>query len=252
MTNMWRSEWVRYVLPCISLLAMVVLWEVFVRHSGIQEWVLPAPTSVGSTAFDWRVELWTHSWVTLYETVLGFLAAVVIALPIAILVVYAPLLRHTVYPILLALQSVPKVAIAPLITLWVGFGTLPKVVIVFLVCFFPIVVNATAGLEATPKAMLNLMRSMQANPWQVFKRVRLPVALPTIMVGCKVAITLAVIGAVIGEFVGSEEGLGYLILTSSAQSQTPLAFAALAILTVMSIVLYYAIELLEKWLVRWQ
>ncbi|WP_194864700.1 ABC transporter permease [Alloalcanivorax profundimaris] len=251
MARFWRSEWTRWTLPCVSLAALLVGWQLLVRGLDIQEWILPAPTAVGSTALDWHTELFAHGWVTLYETVLGFLVAVAIALPISVLVVYVPALQSTLYPVLLALQSIPKVAVAPLITLWVGFGIAPKVVVVFLVCFFPIVVNTIAGLQSTPTAMLHLMKSMQASPWQVFKRVRLPVALPSIMVGCKVAITLAVIGAVIGEFVGSEEGLGYLILTSTAQSKTALAFAALAILTFISIVLYYLVELVEKLLIRW-
>ncbi|MBL7252431.1 ABC transporter permease [Alloalcanivorax sp. C16-2] len=251
MARFWRSEWARLVLPCISLATLLVGWQLLVQGMDIEEWILPAPTAVGSTALDWRTELFQHSWVTLYETVLGFLVAVAIALPVSVLVVYVPALHYTLYPVLLALQSVPKVAVAPLITLWVGFGIAPKVMVVFLVCFFPIVVNTVAGLRSTPTSMLHLMTSMQAGPWQVFRRVRLPVALPSIMVGCKVAITLAVIGAVIGEFVGSEEGLGYLILTSTAQSKTALAFAALAILTLISIVLYYLVELLEKLLIRW-
>jgi NitT/TauT family transport system permease protein len=177
---------------------------------------------------------------------------VAIALPIAVMVAFTPVLRHTIYPALLALQSVPKVAIAPLITLWIGFGMLPKIVVVFLVCFFPMVVNATAGLESTPPAMIDLMRSMQATNWQIFRRLRIPQAMPAVMVGCKISITFAVIGAVIGEFVGSEQGLGYLILTSTAQSQTPLAFAALIVLTLISIALYYVIELVEAAMVRWK
>lgn len=251
-TRFAASEWVKFILPCITFLALLIAWESTVTGLSIQQWILPAPSQIGTTALDWRVELLGHSWVTLYETVVGFVVAIAVALPIAVLIAYTPALRHTIYPALLALQSVPKVAVAPLITLWVGFGPTPKIIVVFLVCFFPIVVNATAGLEAAPRAMMDLMKSMQASGWQIFRRLRLPVALPSILVGCKVAVTFAVIGAVIGEFVGSEEGLGYLILTSTAQSQTPLAFAALIVLTVMSILLYYAVELAEKYLVRWE
>jgi NitT/TauT family transport system permease protein len=246
------ADWVRVALPCMTMLAIFIIWEGFVQGLNIPEWILPSPSSIGQVAFDWRTDLMRHSWVTLYETVAGFAVAVLVALPIAILIAYTPIIKHTIYPALLALQSVPKIAIAPLITLWVGFGVMPKIIVVFLVCFFPIVVSAIAGLEATTRSRLDLMRSLKASPWQVFFRLRIPEAMPHIMVGCKVGITFAVIGAVIGEFVGSEEGLGYLILTSTAQSKTPLAFSALIILTVISITLYYFTELAEKILVRWK
>lgn len=245
------SEWSRIVLPFVTFLALLIAWEGIVRQFNIAQWILPAPSSIGAVALDWQRDLLRHGWVTLYETMLGFLLSVAIGLPIAMLVSATPILRYTAYPALLALQSVPKVAVAPLITLWVGFGIMPKVLVVFLVCFFPIVVNASAGLDATPRAMVTLMQSMQAGKWQIYKRLRIPHAMPQIMVGCKIAITFAVIGAVIGEFVGSEEGLGYLILTSTSQSQTPLAFSALIVLTVISIAMYYLVELAERILVRW-
>lgn len=246
-----RSELTKIIFPFLTFLAILILWESIVRKFNIAQWILPSPSSIGQIAIDWRVDLVRHGWITLYETVIGFGVSVVIGLPIALLIVCTPLLKHTIYPALLALQSVPKVAIAPLITLWIGFGVMPKIIVVFLVCFFPIVVNATAGLESTPAGMLTLMQSMQASKWQLFRRLRIPYAMPQIMVGCKVAITFAVIGAVIGEFVGSEEGLGYLILTSTSQSQTPLAFSALIVLTFISIALYYAVEVAERYLVRW-
>ena len=244
--------WMRLLLPALSMLAIFAVWEAGVRGFGVPEWILPSPSSIARIAIDWRTELLRNSWVTLYETVVGFAVALVIALPIAVLIAYTPIVKHTIYPVLLALQSVPKVAIAPLIVLWVGFGVLPKIIVVFLVCFFPIVVSATAGLEATSRSRLDLMRAFKARPWQVFFRLRIPEAMPHVMVGCKVAITFAVIGAVIGEFVGSEEGLGYLILTSTSQSKTPLAFSALIILTLISIVLYYIVEKAEKLLVGWR
>ena len=153
--------------------------------------------------------------------------------------------------IMLAFQSVPKVAIAPLLALWIGFGTLPKVVVVFLVCFFPIIVATATGLAAVPAPLMDLIRSLSASTLQTFMKIRFPTAMPHIFVGLKIAITFAVIGAVIGEFVGSEDGLGYLILVSTSQSRTPLAFAALVLLTVMSIVLYYGIAFLERIVVPW-
>jgi NitT/TauT family transport system permease protein len=145
----------------------------------------------------------------------------------------------------------PKVAIAPLLALWIGFGTLPKIVVVFLVCFFPIVVATATGLSAVPAPLMDLIRSLSATSAQTFMKIRFPTAMPHIFVGLKIAITFAVIGAVIGEFVGSESGLGYLILISTSQSRTPLAFGALVLLTLMSIILYYGVTALERLIVPW-
>lgn len=238
------------VIPALTFLAILAAWEALVRTLQLPQWMLPSPSNILSISIEWAPELLRHSWVTLYETLLGFTLAIAIALPLAVLIAYTPLIKHTVYPILLGLQSVPKVALAPLVMLWFGFGILPKVIVVFLVCFFPVVVSATTGLEGTTSSRVDLMRSMQASAWQVFVRLRILEAMPHIIVGCKIAITFAVIGAVIAEFVGSEAGLGYLITTSTAQARTPLAFSAIGLLTIISIVLYYAIELVER-IARW-
>jgi NitT/TauT family transport system permease protein len=235
----------------MTLIALVILWEFLVRQFQVPAWLLPSPGLIGQSMVEWRSELVGHSIVTLYETLVGFALAIVISIPLAVAVVYSRLLQNTIYPILLALQSMPKVAIAPLLALWIGFGTLPKIVVVFLVCFFPIIVATTSGLTAVPTSLMDLIRSLSASPLQTFVKIRFPTAMPHIFVGLKIAITFAVIGAVIGEFVGSENGLGYLILISTSQSRTPLAFGALVLLTLMSIVLYYGIALIERIAVPW-
>ena len=235
----------------LTFIAMVALWEVLVRRLNIPGWLLPAPSAIGEAMLDWRSELLGHFMVTLYETLVGFAVAIAISIPLAVAVVYSPILQNTIYPILLAFQSMPKVAIAPLLALWIGFGTLPKIVVVFLVCFFPIIVATASGLAAVPAPLMDLIRSLSASSLQTFVKIRFPTAMPHIFVGLKIAITFAVIGAVIGEFVGSESGLGYLILVSTSQSRTPLAFGALVLLTIMSIVLYYGIALIERVVVPW-
>jgi len=234
-----------------TLIALVILWELLVRQFQIPAWLLPSPSLIGQAMLEWRSELIGHSMVTLYETLVGFALAIAISIPLAVAVVYSPILQNTIYPILLALQSMPKVAIAPLLALWIGFGTLPKIVVVFLVCFFPIIVATTSGLTAVPSSLMDLIRSLSASSLQTFVKIRFPTAMPHIFVGLKIAITFAVIGAVIGEFVGSENGLGYLILVSTSQSRTPLAFGSLVLLTIMSIVLYYGIALIERIAVPW-
>lgn len=239
------------VAPSLTFVALLLLWEFSCRFFEVPTWLLPTPSSIYNAFIDARGEMWGHTLVTLYETLVGFALSIVIAIPLAALIVLSPFLRNTIYPILLALQSVPKVAVAPLLALWIGFGTLSKILVVFLICFFPIIVGAATGLASVQPAVMDLSRSLSASKAQTFIKIRFPTALPHIFVGLKIAITLAVIGAVIGEFVGSESGLGYIILVSSSQANTPLAFAALVILTIMSIVLYYIVELIEKFLVPW-
>lgn len=246
-----ESLWARVAPPLLTFLTFLVAWEAFARYADIPAWLLPAPSAIGAVAWDWSDELWRHTLVTLYETLAGYALALALGIPLAVAVVYSSVLERTIYPILLVLQSVPKVAIAPLLALWIGFGPLPKIIVVFLVCFFPIVVATATGLRSVPAPMMDLIRSLSASQFQTFVKIRFPTAMPHIFVGAKIAITFAVIGAVIGEFVGSEAGLGYLILVSSSQALTSLAFASLAILTVMSIVLYYLVEYVERIVVPW-
>jgi len=247
-----EGSWLKEsITPILTFCALLMLWEIATAYFKIPGWLLPAPSAIAVAFVDWWSDLWVHTLVTLYETLVGFALSIVLAVPLAVAVVYSPILRKSIYPILLAMQSVPKVAIAPLLALWIGFGALPKILVVFLVCFFPIIVATATGLASVPTPVMDLIRSLSANQLQTFIKIRFPTAMPHIFVGLKIAITFAVIGAVIGEFVGSESGLGYLILVSSSQAKTPVAFAALLLLTVMSIVLYYAIELIERISVPW-
>lgn len=250
-TSRWRSVYDTALPPAACMLGIVILWEAFVRVAGIQPFVLPAPSQVVLTAVEWRTELAAASLVTLTETVVGFLLAVAFGIPLAIMTVQWSLLRKTIYPILLILQSVPKVAIAPILVIWVGFGAAPKILIALLVCFFPIFIDSATGFASTSREHLDLARSLQAGRLQIFWKFRFPHALPHIFVGMKVGITLAVIGAVVGEFVQSNSGLGYLILVSSTQSNTALGFAAIVLLSLISIALFYLLEGLEYILVPW-
>ena len=240
----------RAATPLIYLV-LLAAWELLADTLKVPTWILPAPSAIFAAAIKWAPELVHNSWVTLRETVVGFLLAIVLSLPLAILISLNPLARKLLYPILLGLQSVPKVAVAPLVILWFGLSEWPKIIVVVLVCFFPILINMVAGLEAVPKTMLDLMRSLGASPHMVFRRLRVPVALPHFFTGCKVAVTFAVIGAVISEFVAAQDGLGYLILISTAQSQTSLAFAAIALLTILSIALFHGVEFIERRVVDW-
>lgn len=248
---MIAPQLVRILKVGLTLVVLVVLWEIACRVFEVPSYLVPAPSAIASRLYEKRGLYLSHTWVTLYETLAGFALAVVIGVVAAALIVVIPAVRDVVMPLLLIAQLVPKVAIAPILLIWFGYGLLPKVLIAFLVAFFPIVVNVASGLAAVERELLDLGRSLEATRWQIFWKFRMPTALPELFSGMKIAITLAVIGAVIGEFVGGNLGLGYLILVANQDLDTPLAFAALLVLSVAGIVLYVLVELAERLLIPW-
>ena len=193
-----------------------------------------------------------HTYVTLYETVIGFLLAALIGIAAAVLIVYSKTAERSLYPIILFAQVIPKIAIAPILIVWFGTGLSPKIILAVLIAFFPVVVSGVAGLRDTDPELLDLSATMGASRWSVFVKVRFPGALPQLMAGLKVAVTLAVVGAVVGEFVGASEGLGYLMQRGAAQFQTARVFAALFILAGIGIGLFALATLLERFLLPWR
>jgi NitT/TauT family transport system permease protein len=237
--------------PFVGVAVIVVAWQLYVDVFGVSRIVLPGPWDILQASIaNWPLLL-KETWPTFVESVLGFGLAVVIGVPVAVCVANSRILNLTLYPILIATQSVPKVAIAPIILVWFGLGLQSKLVIAFLVAFFPIVVDTAAGMRATPSGLLELARSLRASQMQIFTKVQFPAALPFIFAGAKVAVTLAVIGAVIGEFVGSLNGLGNLLLTANSQLDSPLAWAALVWLSILGIVLFGAVVLAERLVMPW-
>lgn len=246
-----RSGAERIVYPILGTALILVMWQAACEIWKVPTAVLPSPMKVAE-AFVARYDLiWSEFVVTLEETVYGFLLAVGIGIPIAVVVANFRRVNLMFYPILVALQSVPKVALAPLVLVWLGTGLESKLVIAWLVAFFPIVVDTAAGLRATPRELLELARSLNASPLQVFLKVQFPAALPFVFTGAKVGVTLAVIGAVIGEFVSSSAGLGFLLLSATSQVNTPLAFAALFALAALGILTYLAVVGAERLCARW-
>ena len=234
-----------------SLALFTVLWELSVWLFSISEFLLPAPSAVIVTLVLKFGPLMEHCFVTFRETIYGFLMGLVLGVVSAILIVYSRALQNLLYPLILVAQIVPKVAIAPLLLVWVGYGEASKVLIAFLVSWFPIIVTTVQGMRMVQPEMLDLVRSLQASDWQIFTKVRLPNALPQFFGGLKIAITLAVIGAIIGEFVGGNSGLGYLVLVANYEINTPLMFAALVVLSALGLVLYGILVVLEMWLIPW-
>ncbi len=231
--------------PAAGIVLIIVLWALACRVGNLATVVLPTPDKVLNALLSHGGLLISEGWITLKETVGGFLLAMLVGLPIAVAIANSRPLNLMFYPLLVALQSVPKVALAPIIMIWLGTGIESKLAIVWLVAFFPIIVDTTAGLRATPKELLELAQSLRASPTQIFLKVQFPAALPFVFTGAKVAMTLAVIGAVIGEFVSSSEGLGFLLLSATSQLDTPLAFAALFALSMLGVVAYLLVEFVE-------
>ena len=239
------------VYPLAGVAVILIAWQVYTTWFGISRIVLPSPADIfWASVTNWKLLL-RESWPTFLESVLGFGLAVVIGIPFAVCVANSRLLNLTLYPILIATQSIPKVAVAPIILVWFGLGMESKLVIAFLVAFFPIVVDTAAGMRATPPGLLELAKSLRANWLQIFMKVQFPAALPFIFAGSKVAVTLAVIGAVIGEFIGSINGLGNVLLSANSQLDSPLAWAALVWLSAIGILLFGLVVLAERLVMPW-
>jgi NitT/TauT family transport system permease protein len=241
-----------WTLPVLALAVLLICWELIIDVLNVPRFVLPAPSAIFSATLAGRDQIPYHALSTTAVTLAGFGVSIVIGVGLGVLIVSSRLIRGMFYPLLIVAQSVPKVAIAPVLLIALGYGEVPKTIIVFLVCFFPIVVSTVSGLEMSPPEMLELARSMSATPVDTFRKIRFPAAMPHIFSGLKVAITLAVIGTVIAEFIGSDHGLGYLILVSTSQANTGLAFGAIIILAAVSILLFYSVELVERLLLPWR
>jgi len=235
----------------IALIALLLVWETAADLAGIPSFVLPTPSDIGASILKNWGALLTHAWVTLLETLAGFGLSVMIGIPLAVFIVYSRIFSRVVYPMLVASQAVPKVALAPILLVILGYGVGPKIIVAFLIAFFPVVVNTVTGLASVDRDTLNLMHSMGASKVDVFRKVRFPHAVPSMIAGFKVAIAFAVVGAVVGEFAGSRSGLGYYMLLATGNFDTPLVFACVILLTVMGVVLFYTVGLLEVALGRW-
>jgi NitT/TauT family transport system permease protein len=241
----------RYGVPLLLAGAVVVAWEVGVRLGHVPAYLLPTPTAIfHSLVNDWKV-IYLNLFPTLTAIIGGFALSVVLGIPLAIVIVSSPLAERVLYPPMIASQAIPKVAIAPLFIVWMGFGVMPKVWIAFLIAFFPVVIDTVVGLRSIPPEMLQLGRSMGGGSLRVFLKLRLPNALPNIFAGLKVAIALAVVGAITGEFVGSQSGLGYLLTSASGQMDTALVFAVLVTISVTAMILFMIIEVVEKLMIPW-
>jgi NitT/TauT family transport system permease protein len=230
----------------IFFLLLIVAWQVVVTARHVSDFVLPSPLVILETTLQYFPLLMKHTWTTTYEIGIGFIIGNLIAVAMALLIVNSRLAEKALYPLLIASQTIPKVAIAPLFIIWFGSGIAPKVIITAVICFFPTVVNTVQGLKATDENAIDLLRLVAASRLQVFTKLQFPNALPYFFAGLKISIALAVIGAIIGEWVGANSGLGYVIMYSTQTLRTDFMFAALLLISVLGVVLYLIVVLLER------
>jgi ABC-type nitrate/sulfonate/bicarbonate transport system permease component len=241
-----------WIWPLAIIAIALVAWEAGVRAADTPRWMLPPPTAIATAFRTDRVLLWENTQATMLEIGLGFAFALVIGVAVGIAIAISRVLERAIYPIIIASQTIPMVALAPLLLIWFGYGLTPKVIVTALVCFFPIVVSTVDGLRAADREHLALLTTFGAGPWRRFWLAQVPAALPSLFSGIRIAITFSVIGAVFGELVGASEGLGYLMQRAAAQFQTARVFAALFILAGLGVGLFAIATLLERILLPWR
>jgi NitT/TauT family transport system permease protein len=252
MTPQSMPRWVADIgYPSVLFILTVAVWELGALMGWFPPYVLPAPSMIAARIADTVDLMMYHAVVTSIEIVLGFVLAVVIGVALAAMIVFVRTIDRAFYPWLVVVQVIPKVALGPLLVVWLGFGFLPKVLLAFLLSFFPVMISAMVGLRSIDNDSLFLLRSMGADPIKIFRHLQLPSALPGIFGSMKVAITLATVGAIVGEFIGANEGLGYVLVTANGVLDTTLIFVALTWISVLALIFYGLISILEKISVSW-
>jgi NitT/TauT family transport system permease protein len=246
------GKWLRKRGGMIAVfLLLFLLWEYAVWIFGIKEYLLPPPSKVWAEFLKRSDTVFAGAWVTTQEIIGGYLLAIVVSIPLALAVARSRFIEESVYPVVVFLQIIPKIAIAPLFIIWLGFGFMPKLLIVFLLCFFPIVVSSVAGFKSVDPEVMDFAHTTGASSWKMFFKIRLPQALPEIFTGLKVGAALSATAAVVAEFVAADRGLGYLLQQYNGQLETPMVFALIVLLSVIGLIVYYVVELIERLVIPW-
>jgi NitT/TauT family transport system permease protein len=240
------------ILPIISVIVFVILWQYAIIIFEVPEYIMPPPSDFLVRLVEDRSLLFDQMQRTAYEVILGFVLATVISVPLGFAIVSVKFIERALYPLIVFLQLTPKIAFAPLFIVWFGIGILPKVLITFLLCFFPTLVASMTGFRSLDERILHLTRSMGASSWHTLKYVRIPSALPYIFTGLKVSIVFAVTGAIVAEYVGANKGLGYLLLRGTSYLDTSLIFAVLVVLALMGLVFSYIVQITEQIVIPWR
>lgn len=248
MSSWWKSVWP----PLMAVILFLAVWQIAVPLFHIEKWILPSPADITKEAIAEAASLTQHTWATVQLTLLGFFIGTGVGLLTAMLLHLVPFLKSALYPLLILSQNIPTIALAPLLMIWFGFGLLPKIIVITLVCFFPVAVSTMDGLTQTDRGMMNYMRMAGASKAQIFRKLEVPHALPSVFSGVKIAATYSVMGAVIAEWIGTDRGIGYYMMLQKSAYRTDRVFVAMAIIVLLSLVLFAMIALLEKILVRWR
>ena len=235
----------------IAFAVVLVVWEAAVFLLRVPQYLLPPPHMVAIDLAEHWPRVLNHAAATGQAILAGFLLAIAISIPLAFAIAYSRAIERSVYPVIVVLQIVPKIAIAPLFIIWFGFGFTPKLLLVFLLSFFPIVVSSIAGFKSLDPEVTDLARSTGANRMMMFTRIQLPQALPQIFTGLKVGAALSATAAVVAEFVASSSGLGYLLMEYNANLETPMVFGIIIVLSALGLLVYYAVELIERLAIPW-
>ena len=252
MTRACLQRLAGWVSPFLFVALLVGVWEIAIRLSGAPSWLLPAPSDVSRSLVEDRDILLPNALVTFAEVLIGFACAVIAGVGLGVAVYRSPTLNRVLYPIIIASQTIPIPALAPLLLVSLGYGLEPKVIVTALVGFFPIVVSTVEGLRSTDPDVVNLLRSFGAPRGKVFRLAEFPSSLPSIFAGARIAVAICVIGAVFGELVGARAGLGYLMIRAIAQFETPRMVAAIVLLSIMSTGLFAAVGLVERVVLPWR
>ncbi|NET47562.1 MAG: ABC transporter permease [Merismopedia sp. SIO2A8] len=240
-----------YGLPIATAIMVFVVWELAVRIFDIAEFVLPAPSAIFAEIPQWGGAVMKNAWTTLFTTLVGFAIALIVGVLVGFTIGYSKLASLTLYPLLIGFNTIPKVALVPLLSIWFGIGAVPAVITAFLLAVFPIAVNVASGLATVESEMQDVLVALGANRFEIFQKVGFPHTMPYLFASLKVAISQAFIGSVIAETVASNGGIGYVILSASSNFDVPLAFLALLTLAVMGVALYSIFVAMEKRFVHW-
>ncbi len=243
---------IAWTIPLALILAVIGAWEIIVRVRDTPRWFLPPPSAVAAALVGSRQMLLHHTMVTLEEVLVGFAISFVLGIVFALAIASSQVVERAFYPFVIASQAIPIIALAPILLIWFGYGMTPKVIVVALICFFPIVVNTVDGLRSVDPELIDLMRSMGASSWTTYRVVRIPSSLPYLFSGTRIAAAVSVIGALIGEWIGSSAGLGYFMIRSAGQFATAKVFAAVLVSALLGLALFGAVSLLERLLLPWQ
>jgi NitT/TauT family transport system permease protein len=246
-----RNQAFRRVLPWLVVVALFLVWQLCVEGFQIEEFVLPAPSAIFASAWEFRGPILLSAWQTFLTTAIGFFFAIVVGMASGVAIGSSPVIYDGFYPVLIGFNTIPKVAVVPILIIWFGVGSIPAVITAFMLSFFPILVNVATGIATVEPELQDVLRALGASRWQVIRKVGLPRSMPYFFASLKVAITVAFIGSIVAETVGGNKGIGSFMLVASSRFEVPLAFAALLVTSVMGIIMYAITSTVERRMTGW-